>query len=115
DVTVAGDDQLYYDKRSGTVVEPAIFDHPDRTFGLGISTLPAGGSSFTPHEGVRGTSMYAHWPAIAIDSAGTIYLTWDTDNRQAGTSGGCNGSETPAPNSIKLIYTKDLGKTWSTP
>src|SRR5438105_1973448 len=104
-----------YDKLKPTVVEPAIFQHPDGSFGLGISTMPEGGSSFTPHEGVRGTSMYAHWPAIAIDSAGTIYLTWDTDNRQAGTSGGCNGSETPAPNSIKLIYTKDLGKTWSAP
>src|SRR5205085_4448514 len=34
---------------------------------------------------------------------------------QAGTSGGCNGSETPAPNSIQMIYTKDLGRTWSKP
>ena len=77
--------------------------------------MPAGGSSFTPHEGVRGTTMFAHWPAIAIDSAGTVYLTWDTNDRQPGTSGGCDGSETPAPNSIMLTYTKDLGKTWSTP
>jgi hypothetical protein len=110
-----GDGKLYYDKLKSTVVEPAIFQHPDGSFGLGISTMPNGGSAFTPHEGVRGTSLYAHWPAIAIDSGGTIYLTWDTDNRQAGTSGGCNGAETPAPNSIMMIYTKDLGQTWSTP
>jgi hypothetical protein len=59
--------------------------------------------------------MYAHWPAIAIDSTGTVYLVWDPDKRQAGTVGGCNGAPTPAPNSIMLVSTKDLGKTWSTP
>src|SRR5881394_85313 len=59
-----GDGKLYYERLKGTVVEPAIFDHPDGSFGLGISTMPAGGSAFTPHEGIRGTSMYAHWPAI---------------------------------------------------
>jgi hypothetical protein len=110
-----GDGKLYYDRLNGTVVEPAIFDHPDGTFGIGISTLPAGGSKFTPHEAVRGTTMFAHWPAIAIDSAGAVYLTWDTDDRQAGTSGGCDGVETPAANSIMLVSTKDLGKTWSAP
>jgi hypothetical protein len=109
------DGKLYYDRRTGTVVEPAIFDHNDGSFGLGISTMPNGGSAFTPHEGVRGTSMFAHWPAIAIDKAGTVYLTWDTDDRQANTSGGCNGARTPAANSIVLVSTKDLGKTWSAP
>jgi len=54
-----GDGKLYYDSLKGTVVEPAIFDHPDGSFGLGISAMPAGGSSFTPHEGVRGTTIYA--------------------------------------------------------
>src|SRR6185437_3617104 len=68
-----------------------------------------------PHEGVRGTSMFAHWPAIAIDSGGTIYLVWDTDARQAGTSGGCNGAETPASNRIMLAYSTDFGRTWSRP
>src|SRR5436190_16529126 len=111
----SGFGKLYYASRTGTVVEPAVFDHGDGSFGVGISTMPAGGSSFTPHEAVKGTSMYAHWPAIAIDSAGTIYLVWDTDERQAGTSGGCDGAQTPAANSIMLVYTKDLGKTWSAP
>jgi hypothetical protein len=113
--TYSGFGKLYYDKLNGTVVEPAIFNHKDGSFGVGISTLPAGGSAFTPHEAVRGTSMYAHWPAIAIDSTGTVYLVWDPDNRQTGTIGGCNGAPTPAPNSIMLISTKDLGKTWSPP
>src|SRR5439155_5691578 len=56
-----------------------------------------------------------HWPAIAIDAAGTVYLTWDTAERQPGTSGGCDGAATPAANSIMLVYTRDLGKTWSAP
>ena len=107
--------KLYYDKTNGAVVEPAIFDHGDGSFGVGISTMPSGGSAFTPHEGFRGTSMYGHWPAIAIDSAGTVYVVWDTDNRQAGTSGGCNGAATPAANSIMMISTKDMGATWSAP
>jgi hypothetical protein len=110
-----GDGKLYYDRLTGTLVEPAIFDHSDGTFGIGISTLPPGGSQFAPHEAVRGTTMFAHWPAIAIDSAGTVYVTWDTDDRQAGTSGGCDGAPTPAPNSIMLVSTKNLGETWSAP
>src|SRR5881398_2893913 len=107
--------KLYYDKLNGSVVEPAIFQHGDGSFGVGISTMPAGGSKFTPHEGFRGTSMYAHWPAIAIDKGGVVYVVWDTDDRQAGTSGGCNGDATPAPNSIMMISTRDLGKTWTAP
>lgn len=42
-------------------------------------------------------------------------MVWDTNTRQAGTSGGCNGAETPAPNQILMISTKDLGKTWTKP
>jgi hypothetical protein len=111
----SGNGKLYYDQPTGTLVEPAIFDHPDGSFGLGITTLPFGGSAFAAHEAVRGTSMYGHWSAIAIDKAGTVYIVWDTNERQAGTSGGCDGAETPAPNSIMLVSTKDFGQTWSTP
>jgi hypothetical protein len=113
--TFTGFGKLYYHRLTGSIVEPAIFNHGDGSFGVGISTLPAGGTSFTPHEAVKGTSMYAHWPAIAIDTAGTVYLVWDTNERQAGTAGGCSGAPTPAPNSIMLVFTKDLGRTWSTP
>jgi len=111
----SGFGKLYYDRRNGSVVEPAIFQHGDGTFGVGISVLPAGGSTFTPHEATRGTSMYAHWPAIAIDGGGTVYVVWDTDPRQAGTSGGCSGAQTPAPNAIMMVSTSNLGQTWSAP
>jgi hypothetical protein len=111
----SGFGKLYYDRKTGTVVEPAIFQHGDGSFGVGISTLAPGASAFKPHEAVKGTSLYGHWPAIAIDSAGAVYLTWDTDNRQTGTTGGCNNAQTPAPNSIMLVATKNLGGTWSKP
>jgi hypothetical protein len=113
--TYSGFGKLYYDKLSGAVIEPAVFNHSGGSFGVGISVLPAGASKFTPHEAVRGTTLYAHWPAIAIDSSGSVYLAWDTDARKSGTSGGCNGAPSPAPNSIMLVSTKDLGRTWSAP
>ena len=117
-----GDGQLYYDHQDGSLVEPAVFSNPDGSTGLGISVAPNatqtfadGTASFTPHEGVHSTTLFAHWPAIAIDSANTIYVVWDTDARAAGTSGGCNGAETPLANSIMMTYTKDQGKTWAKP
>jgi hypothetical protein len=117
-----GEGKLYYNHLDGTLIEPALFDFPDGRFGLGVSTLAnaskafdSGTATFRPHIAVAGTSMLAHWPAIAIDSAGTIYLTWDTSVRKAGTSGGCAGDETPLANSIMLTYSKDGGTTWSKP
>jgi len=59
--------------------------------------------------------MFAHWPAIALDAAGTVYLVWDTNDRQAGTTGGCDGGASPAPNRIMLAWSKDFGQTWSAP
>ncbi len=117
-----GDGQLYFDHNDGNLIEPAVFSHPDGSLGLGISvaknatqTFANGTASFTPYEGVHSTTLFAHWPAIAIDSANTIYLAWDTDNRAAGTTGGCNGAETPLASSIMMTYTKDEGKTWAKP
>jgi hypothetical protein len=110
--------KLYYVKSTNGLVVPMSFNGPNGTFGLGIGTWLPGQTALTPHRAVASTSMFAHWPAIAIDKAGTVYLVWDTNDRQPGTNGGCGGSGsslTPAPNSIMLVYTKDLGKTWSKP
>ena len=49
----SGFGKLYYDKLSGCVVEPAIFDHGDGSFGVGISTMPAGGSDVHAARGGR--------------------------------------------------------------
>jgi hypothetical protein len=118
-----GNGKLYYDKPPGRVIEPALFNHGVGSFGVGISVSNSAVTAFTPREGYKGTSMYSHWGAIAIDSAGAIYEVWDTDNRQPNTSGGCPSTlgtvgsnlRTPSPNSILMIYTKDLGRTWSAP
>ena len=110
----SGVGKLYYVKSTRGFVVPAYFNGP-KGFGLGIITWKPGDAAVIPHMGVSGTSMFAHWPAIALDRAGTIYLVWDPDKRQPGTSGGCGGAATPAPNSIQMISTKDLGKTWSNP
>jgi hypothetical protein len=59
--------------------------------------------------------VYAHWPAIALDDAGGLYLAYDDDPRVDGTKGGCNEDPTPAPNAIRVIYSPDLGAHWSAP
>jgi len=111
--TYSGVGKLYYVKSTQGFVIPAYFNK-DGKFGLGIVTWKPGDEAVTPHLGIMGTSEFAHWPAIAIDKAGVVYLVWDPDNRQAGTNGGCSG-ESPAANSIQMISTKNLGATWSKP
>src|SRR5205085_9449661 len=105
--------KLYY--RQGNLVEPEVFaDANGSTDGVGVGTWSPGATAFTPHL-VAKTTLYAHWPAIALDSAGTVYLVWDTDARAAGTTGGCNAGASPAPNRIMLTWSSDFGKTWATP
>ncbi len=120
--TYTGFGKLYYDHRSGRLVEPVIFSHPSNRTGLGIAVLPdashawddPANAHFTAYQGVPATSIKGHWPAIAIDRAGTVYLVWDTDDRRPGTTGGCSGAETPAANSIKMTWTRD-GRHWARP
>ena len=113
---VSGFGKLYYDKLNGAIVEPAVFNHGDGSFGVGISTMLAGGSSFTPHQAAGGTSMYAHWPAIAIDAAGTIYS--GVGHRSAPVRHErrvqCVG-HTCTERDHARVHEEDLGKTWSTP
>jgi hypothetical protein len=103
-----------YDSK-GTLIEPQVYaDANGVTDGVGIGTWTPGQTAFTPHLAAK-TSLYGHWPAIAIDAAGTIYLVWDTDNRSAGTSGGCSGGPSAAANQIMLTSSSDGGTTWTTP
>jgi len=105
--------KLYY--RQGKLVEPVVYaDSNGATDAVGLGTWSPGDAAFTPHRAAA-TTMYAHWPAIALDSAGTVYLVWDTNDRQAGTTGGCDGGASPAPNRIMLAWSKDFGQTWSAP
>jgi hypothetical protein len=99
--------KIYYDHANKVLIEPA------RSGGkLGINVIPPGGPS--TFKGGPAGNFYAHWPAIAQDGAGTTYLVWDTDETNEAGASPCGGAA-PAPNTIKMAYTKDLGTTWSDP
>src|SRR3954470_11012776 len=104
-----GNGKLLYDPAGDRLAEPITFDD-----GLGVSTWNRGDAAFTPHRVYTG-STYAHWPMLVQDRAGTLYLIWDTDPRVAGTTGGCDGAPTPAPNQVQMSFSKDFGRTWSAP
>jgi hypothetical protein len=103
-----GNGKLYYDHVRDVLIEPA-----QRSGQLGINVIKPGGTA-TFKGGVGGTSLYAHWPAIAQDGAGTVYLVWDTDERDSSAQSAC-GDAAPLPNTVKMVSTKDLGETWSAP
>ena len=119
----SGDGKLYYDHLDGSLIEPAVFtSSAGNVSGVGVSILPNASrafdgtapAKFTPHLAARST-MFAHWPAMAIDRANNLYVVWDTADRKAGTSGGCNGAATLLPNSIMMSSSTDHGRTWSKP
>ena len=107
--TSRGHGKIYYDRATDQLVEPATGDGG----GMGINVWKRGEPAFTYRQGTSGTTLYGSWPAIAIDGGGTVYLVWDTNARADGTSGGCGGDESPVPNEILMMYTKDFGRTWS--
>jgi hypothetical protein len=112
--TYSGDGKLSYDRQNGNLVEPAIFlDANGNTNGVGVSVEPSYGKPFVPHKAAS-TTLFAHWPALAIDAGDNYYLVWDTDDRYPGTTGGCNGGLSPAPNSIMMATSSDHGQTWRT-
>lgn len=110
-----GNGKLYYDHHRGKLIEPVTFTKGNKTVGIGAATWSRGQASFSKPVVAADTSTFAHWPAMAIDSAGNVYLTWDTDPRQAGTTGGCGGAESELPNAIQMSVSRDFGKTWSKP
>ena len=107
-----GNGKPYMDHATETIYAPITSAGGDK---LGVSTWTRGDEEFTPHLAADATDMYAHWPAIALDGEGTVYLVWDTDPRAEGTSGGCDGTATPVPNEILMTYSKDRGQTWAAP
>lgn len=112
--TYSGDGKLYYDHHNGNIVEPAVFfDANGNTNGVGISIAQGYGQPFVPHK-VATTSVFAHWPAIAIDKADNIYIVWDTDPRNPQQLTGCNGGPAPLPNAVMGAVSRDHGKTWKT-
>lgn len=121
--TYSGDGKLYYDHLDGSLIEPAVFTTgATNARAVGVSILPHASKAFdgtapqqfTPHIAAHST-MFAHWPAMAIDSGNSLYLVWDTADRKPGSTGGCLGAETLLPNSILMSSSTDHGKTWSKP
>ena len=123
----SGFGKLYYDHQNHRLVEPAIFnDTTGNPKAVGVSISDAADQTFTPVP-VAPTApngIYAHWPAITIDSGNNIYLVWDTNPRIPNSSTttspkpcgpGPDGSDEPAPNQVMMAVSQDFGKTWSAP
>jgi hypothetical protein len=130
--TWSGFGKLAYDRFDGSLVEPAVFHHPDGSVGVGYSRLPkathafhGGGEVFKPVEVMGRTSIFSPFGApnvISFDAAQNMYFAWDTDARVPNTTGGCNtvqsqpvlgGGPTPLPNQIMLAIGKYIGPgTW---
>ena len=108
------------------LVEPALISDKDGDLSaIGVSTATPEDTqsyTFTPHlaSGLP-NGMTTHFPTLALDSAGTLYLVWDTNERIAGTTEGCgpvpgqHGGEAPGANSIYMAVSKDFGQTWGSP
>ena len=111
----SGDGKLVYDHHNGRLMEPVVFSAGDKALGLGVATWKRGHASFSKPVKVADTTMFAHWPALAVDSADNAYLVWDTDPRKPHTKGGCGGNETELPNAIQMSVSRNFGRTWSKP
>ncbi|MEA2391225.1 MAG: hypothetical protein QOK31_1334 [Solirubrobacteraceae bacterium] len=111
----SGFGKLYYDHHKHQLIEPVVYSGSDGVVnGVGVGTWRRGQPQFHPTRAAR-TSVFAHWPALALDSKSTVYLVWDTSPRKRGTAGGCDGAETPTPNKIELAISKNFGRTFSRP
>jgi hypothetical protein len=109
----SGYGKLYWNPRVHKLVEPALFmDGNGNQTGIGASFWSPGQSKFTPVK-VANSKVFAHFPITIFDRSNRLYLIWDTDARQPGTKGGCDGAPTPATNEIRMAVSKDFGNTWS--
>jgi hypothetical protein len=111
--------RLLYDRQRDKLVEPIVLSGGS---GLGTATWTRGDPTFKPGHQLLPTTLEGHFPSLALDAADTLYMVWDTDERnsdqmgcsdQSPTNNGASGS--PLPNSIMLAVSKDLGNTWSSP
>jgi hypothetical protein len=111
-----GEGKPMIDHARQRLVEGEFYTNKDgKVVGIGAGTWKRGDSQFTPHF-IAQTTVQAHWPSIAQDASGNLYMVWDTDNRAgADTTGGCGGDPTPLANAIEMAVSKDFGQTWSLP
>jgi hypothetical protein len=121
--TWTGNGKLYYDHTFRKLVVPITFTKGGNLVGLGVATATPGGQ-FTPFRAADTPSgVFAHWPAIALDSDHNLYEVWDTNERSTTADGGCgtlpppgpDSGPAPLPNTVQYAVSTDLGKTWSPP
>jgi hypothetical protein len=113
--TYTGFGKLYFDHAKQRLAEPTVYrDANGNTDGVGVSTWTRGDAAFTPHF-ITHTTLVGFFPVLAIDANDTLYTAWTPNARQPGTVGGCDGAQTPAPNSVLLSYSTNFGQTWSAP
>jgi hypothetical protein len=119
----SGDGKLLYVPDRDMLVEATCLGGGFCDKGLGVSTWKRGDKQFTPRGIADHQRLLAHWPAMAIDTADTLYLVWDTDPRKAD-NGGCSNTMpltgngppgSPLPNQVQYAYSHDMGQTWSAP
>jgi hypothetical protein len=107
-----GAGKIYYSH--DRLIEPIQYlDKNGVVTGLGVGTWNRGDAAFTPHK-IADTTVFAHWPALAIDSSDNVYAVWD-DNPVSKTAKDTCGGAAPLANNIKLSISRDFGKSWSTP
>ena len=105
----AGLGDIRVDKRDGTVYEAHY-----GTLGGVANTLSvaafrdARNGTLTPTDTnpvATGVRMLAHWPAIDVDDAGNVYITWDESGVGAGAR----------PAGIYYSWSTDGARTWAPP
>jgi hypothetical protein len=115
--TYGGYGKMYWDHARKQLVEPELFyDADGNVNGIGAGTWQPGQAKFTPTK-VADTTIFSHFPIVAIDGGGTYYLIWDSDDRTSkATPSPCDSSKgKPVPNKIRMSVSTDAGKTWSAP
>jgi hypothetical protein len=107
-----GAGKIFYSK--DRLIEPIQFLGTDgNVSGIGVGTWSRGQAAFTPHK-IADTTMFAHWPSIALDKADNVYAVWDDNPVDKSNEDSCGGAK-PLPNNILMAVSKDFGSTWSAP
>lgn len=114
-----GNGKLFWNPVQKELVEPNTSGG-----GIAVATWKPGDAAFKAGPKVYKGGIFAHWPSIAIDKAGTLYAVWDT--APSGTlnggqgcpstlTGGAANTAAAPPNAIQYASSIDDGRTWSKP
>jgi hypothetical protein len=118
ELNYVGDGKLFYDQ--GRLIEPVVFSKPGDDpsadpviSAVGVGVWNPGDTQFKPTK-VADTTLYSHWPALALDTDHNVYMVWDDNPANENAQSPCD-HPLPLANSVKLAVSRDFGKTWSKP